>query len=159
MEYSIVKVGTIPKAKLKKSLKTGMLSLTRDELKGNRHLLMHPMNASKVINAQKNSKGVQGLMLTKDEIQADMDYHASRGGALGGSFWSDLWSGVKSVGNWLKDSGVGSMLADAAVPFASTVLGPAGATAARSVLKTTTGVGLRGKKTRKRLTGSSFMIN
>lgn len=160
MEYNVVKVGLIPKAKLKKSLKTGKLSLTKDELKGNRHLVLHPMNASKVINAQKNDKGVQGLMLTKDEVKADLDYHASRGASLsGGSFWSDLWSGVKKVGSFLKDSGIASTLADAAVPFATTVLGPAGAVVARNVLKTTTGVGIRCKKTRKRLTGSSFMIN
>lgn len=160
MEYSVVKVGLIPKAKLKKSLKTGKLSLTKDELKGNRHLVLHPMNASKVINAQKNDKGVQGLMLTKDEVKADLDYHASRGASLsGGSFWSDLWGGVKKAANFVKDSGIGSILADAAVPFASTVLGPAGATVARQVVRNVTGVGLRGKKTRKRLTGSSFMIN
>lgn len=160
MEYSVVKVGLIPKAKLKRSLKTGKLSLTRDELKGNRHIVLHPMNASKVINAQKNDKGVQGLMLTKDEVKADIDYHASRGASLsGGSFWSDLWSGVKSVGNWLKDSGVGSIVADSLVPVVSGVLGPTGAVVARNVLKQTTGVGLKGKKTRKRLTGSSFMIN
>lgn len=98
-------------------------------------------------------------MMTKDEVQADIDYHASRGGALGGSFWSSIVDGVKSVGNWLKQSGVGTVLADSLVPVVSGVLGPTGAVLARNVLKTTTGVGLRGKKTRKRLTGSSFMIN
>jgi hypothetical protein len=156
--YTVVRVGEIPKAKLKKAAKTGKLSLTMDQINGNKHLVLHPMNAMKLIKSQQSGKGVQGLVLTSDEIAKDLKYHQLRGASIsGGSFWSWLKTAASDVGNWLKDSGVGSVVADALVPAAATVLGPAGAVVARNVLKTTTGVGLKPRK--KRMTGSSFMIN
>jgi hypothetical protein len=98
-------------------------------------------------------------MFSKPEIQNDIEYH---GKMEGGS----LWDTIKSVGSWLKTSGVGSVLADAAQAAATPFVGATAAQVGRDILKTTTGVGIKermakvraARKGRKPLAGS-FLIN
>lgn len=155
--YEIIQVGTIPTPKLRRAAKTGKLSLTAQELKGNRTLIMHPGNAARVKRAQLSGKGVQGIMLSGPEIVADMEYHKMRGAGLsGGSLWDSIKSGVSKVGQWLKDSGIGSVLADTVQDLATPIVGDTIARGARGALREVTGVGF---KSRRPVRGGSFMIN
>ncbi len=167
--YGEVKVGVIPPAKLKKALQGKAVRLSKSELSGDRVMIVHKLNEKAIKKAQKKGSGLT-TNFSHGEAMADLDHYKKMGGALsGGSLWSWLKNAASSVGNWLKDSGVGSALADASIPFASSVLGPAGAAAARQVLRSTTGVGM-GKGSQamkdkmaalraKRKTGGSFRIN
>jgi hypothetical protein len=158
--YKVVTVGNIPVAKLRKAAKTGKLSLTASELKGNRRILMHASNAKRVKAAQAKGTGVQGLMFSEPEIQSDIEYH---GKIEGGS----LWSSIKSAGKWLKDSGVASILGDAAQAAATPFVGATAAQVGRDILKTTTGIGIAEKMAKVRSAkkkdnkplGGSFLIN
>lgn len=166
--YGEVKVGNIPATKLKKALEGKAVRLTKQELIGDRVMIVHKLNQKAIKKAQTKGSGLT-THFSPGEALADLKHYNKMGGTLaGGSLWNWIKNAASSVGNWLKDSGVGTALADAAVPFASTVLGPAGATAARSILKTTTGVGLKGSPEMKakmaairakRKNGGSFMIN
>jgi hypothetical protein len=166
--YGEVKVGNIPPSKLKKALQGKAIRLTKGELIGDRVMVVHKLNKKAIEKAQKKGAGLTTNFST-GEAMADLNHYNKMGGALaGGSLWSWLKNAASSVGKWLKDSGVGTALADAAVPFASSVVGPAGATAARALLKQTTGVGMKGSPEMKakmaairskRKTGGSFMIN
>ncbi len=68
----------------------------------------------------------------------------------GGSFFGDIWKGIKKVFGVLKDTGALSQLADMAVgPIAAYTGQPALVGAARKVLKDTTGVGVRMTKAKR----------
>lgn len=178
--YEAVKVGDIPQSKLEKVFKTGKLTLSANELKGNRHLLMHPANARKIKLAQSKGKGVSGLSISGGEIEHDLNYHQHMGGNLhGGSLWS--WIKNKAF-PWLKKNvwpalkPVLSGLADSAVPALATAfpeIAPA-LPVLRSGLTKLTGVGVKGStlgdrrianlakarlaKQAKKSTGGSFLI-
>lgn len=172
--YDIVKVGKIPKAKLKKAIKGSAISFTKDELAGNDYqMLVHPSNAKMMKAAQSKNKGVSGIKFSEPEIMTDIDYHSNTGGSLsGGSIWSDIWSGIKKVGNFVKDSGIGTILADSAATALTPALGPL-APVGRQLFKNVTGVGLdakekrlanlakarEAKKNKKSASGGSFLIN
>lgn len=133
MSYVPVKLN-LTKAQQKKLINGSSVRITKSQIGNGPEVYLHPLNAKK-INGSKNGVNIS---LSKGEIT----YTAKHNGFVsGGSIWDDIWGGIKSVGSFLKNSGVGSILADAAIPFASTVLGPTGAVVARNVLKTTTGVG------------------
>ena len=133
MSYVPVKID-LTKAQQKKLVKGNSVRVTKSQMGSGPTIYLHSLNAKK-INSSKNGAN---LSMSRGEII----YTADKNGVqMGSGFFDDLWSGIKKVGSFVKDSGIGTILADAAVPFASTVLGPAGATAARSILKTTTGVG------------------
>jgi hypothetical protein len=77
-----------------------------------------------------------------------------------------LWDTIKSVGSWLKTSGVGSVLADTAQTLATPFVGATAAQVGRDILKTTTGVGIKERMARvraarkgKKPLGGSFLIN
>lgn len=140
--YGEVKVGNIPPTKLKKALQGKAVRLTKNELIGDRVMIVHKLNKKAIEKAQKKGTGLT-TNFSAGEAKADLNHYNKMGGALkGGSLWSWLKDAASSVGNWLKDSGVGTVLADAAIPLATPFLGPTGATAARALLKTTTGVGM-----------------
>lgn len=136
MSYVPVKID-LTKAQQKKLSKGLSVRVTKSQLNtGANTVYLHPLNAKKA-NSSKNGFN---LSMSKGEVL----YTADKNGLIsGGSLWDDIKSGISKGFSFLKDSGIGTILADAAVPFASTVLGPAGATAARSILKSTTGVGLK----------------
>ena len=73
---------------------------------------------------------------------------------------NSVWEGIKKVGSFNKDSGIGTILADSAVPVVSGVIGAPGAAVARNMVKNLTGVGLvKTKKTRtKVIKGSGLYI-
>lgn len=115
--------------------------------KGHAHYF-HPENHKKLVKAFENHKGVT-LHMEHGEV---LRTHQS--GLSGSGFWGKLWSGIKKIGKFAKDSGLLSMLADKAIPAAATALGePELAVPVRAGLQSLTGVGLKedlihqGKKT------------
>lgn len=166
--YKLVKVGSIPLSKLKRAAKTKKLSLTAAELKGDKTLLVHPSNAKRVKAAQAKGAGVQGLELTEPEIMADIKYHSNMGAGMHGG---SLWDFIKKGAQYVKDSGIATILADSAQQLAQPFLGETGSKIARDVVRSVTGVGLsasdlkeRMKKVRaarkgKKPLGGSFLIN
>jgi hypothetical protein len=174
--YEKVSVGNIPQKKLEKAIKTGKLSLSADDLKGNRVMLLHPMNAKKVREAKSKNKGITGMGIAGGEIMADIEYHDMAGGSMnGGSLWSWLKKAGKSIYNFAKDNWglikpVVSKIADVAVPALATAVGqPMAGVAGRQALKQLTGVGMADKMAKVReakknkrvnvMTAGSFLIN
>ena len=146
VSYGEVKVGNVPQAKLKRALTGKQVRLTKNELIGDRVMIVHKLNEKAIKKAQKKGTGLT-TSFSEGEAMADIEHYKRMGGSLsGGSVWSWIKNAASDVGKWLKDSGVATVLADAAVPFASTVVGPVGATAARKLLKDTTGVGMSKSK-------------
>ena len=177
--YEKVKVGDIPQKKLEKAIKTGKLTLSASDLKGNRHLLLHPSNAKLIKQAQAKNKGLTGMPISGGEIMNDLEWHDSMGGSLhGGSLWSWLRGAAKSVGKFFKDNWqhikpVLTPIADTAIPAIAGYFGqPALAGPVRSAVKSITGVGVGSKEKRlanlakarqakqdkKKNTGGSFLI-
>lgn len=161
--YKLVKVGSIPLSKLKRAAKTKKLSLTAAELKGDKTLLMHPGNYARIKKAQIAGRGVQGLELTEPEMMADIKYHSNMGAGLEGG---SLWDFIKKGAQYVKDSGIGTILADTAQQLAQPFLGETGSRVARDVVRSVTGVGLKEKMAKVRLArkgkkplGGSFLIN
>ena len=148
--YEKVSVGNIPQKKLEKAILTGKLSLSADDLKGNRVMLLHPANAAKIKNAKSKSKGVQGMQISGGEIKNDLDWHNKAGGSMnGGSVWSFLKNAGKKVFNFVKDNWadikpIVSKVADAAIPALATYVGqPSLGVAGREALRSLTGVGMK----------------
>lgn len=176
--YKKVNVGDIALSKLKKALKTGKLSLSKDDVMGDiKTMILHPLNAKLIEKAKKLKKGVTGLNISGGEIQADLQYHSESGaGMTGGSVWSWLKKAGKDVYGFTKDNWqiikpIASAIADKAIPAAFTAIGqPAFGALGRKAFKELSGVGIKeqrclnlakareAKKTKK-LTGSSFLIN
>lgn len=161
--YKVVKVSSIPLSKLKRAAKTKKLSLTAAELKGDKTLLMHPSNAKRVKAAQAKGAGVQGLELTEPEIMADIEYHSKMGAGMSGG---SLWDFIKKGAQYVKDSGIGTILADTAQQLATPFLGETGSRVARDVVRSVTGVGIKEKMAKVRAArkkgkplGGSFLIN
>jgi hypothetical protein len=132
----------IPESRLKRAFKNGTLTLTSAELKGSGATLhLHPESYAKALKARKANKGTR-LTITKKEIGYPFK-HMQGGGTYGGSIWGKIWGGIKKAFKWAKDSGVLSKVADAAVaPLAAYTGNPQAVMAARSGLKTLTGVGV-----------------
>lgn len=158
MPYQVVKLN-ISKAKQKKALSGGSIRISKDDIGVGSEVYLHPTNAKKVRNAKSGvmldlSPGEivmtaekQGMMPKQDELS-------------GSGFFDSVWEGIKKVGSFLKDSGIASTLADAAVPAVAGFLGPQGATVARGVVKNLTGVGAQmpKKKRAKKITGAGLYI-
>lgn len=175
--YEAVRVGDITKKKLLKAVKSGVLSLTAADLKGDTVMLLHPMNAKRVRLAQKAGKGVNKLLITVPEITSDIMYHQKVGGSLsGGSVWGWIKNAGKDVVDFTKDNWqiikpIASAIADKAIPAGFTAIGqPAFGALGRKAFKELTGVGLkeqrlqnlaraREAKKMKRNMGGSFLIN
>ncbi|GMF27798.1 unnamed protein product [Phytophthora lilii] len=141
--YSEISVSSdIPVAKLHQAAKTGVLSLTKDQLHGSGATLhIHPETAMKVQKAKKANRGVR-LMITPHEIAYPMT-SLNGGGMHGGSIWSKVWGAIKTGAKFLKDSGLLSKAADALVAPASAYTGNPGAVmAAREGLRKLTRVGI-----------------
>lgn len=164
--YEKVTVGDIPQKKLEKAIKSGKLSLTANDLKGNRVMLLHPLNAKKVKLAQSKNKGVTGMGITGGEILADVEWHDKAGGSMnGGSLWSWLKRAGKSVYNFAKNNWdilkpVVSKIADTAIPaIASAVGAPQASTVGREALRQLTGVGVNDRMAKARQAKKSKKIN
>ncbi|KAG3064378.1 hypothetical protein PI125_g24203 [Phytophthora idaei] len=127
----------IPAPKLSKAFKTGKLSLTADQLKGSGSVIhLHSASYEKAIKARKAGRGVR-LDITRHEVKKGYKR------AQGGSIWSKVWGGIKSVFKFAKNSGLLSRAADMAVPALATALGaPQGAIPARAAIRSMTGIGV-----------------
>jgi hypothetical protein len=162
--YKLIHIGRVPDAKVKRAAKTKKLSLTASELKGNKTLLVHPANYSRIKKAQAKGAGVQGLEFSEPEMMADIEYHRTRGAGMeGGSLWDIIKKGAKFV----KDSGIGTILADTAQTLATPILGETGSKIAREAARSVLGVGIKEKMAKVRAArkksnkplGGSFLIN
>lgn len=77
--YEIVKIsGRVSEDKLKKAVRSGKISLSADELKGSKPVLVHPANAKMIKRAQSKGKGITSLMLTASDVLADFEHHGSK---------------------------------------------------------------------------------
>lgn len=113
---------------------------------GNQYISLHPANAKKVENAFLKKKGFL-LTLSHGEL-AETAQRMS-----GSGFWGNVWNALKKGWNVLKDSGVLTAAADAAVAPLATLTGqPALVAGARKLLKSTTGVGVQGSGIKARMT-------
>lgn len=182
--YVSVSHGAIPESKLKKVIKGGKLTFTKEELAGNVFkTLFHPTTAKMLKLAQRKNKGANAVPVAMGEIMADMDWHNSSGsGMQGGSIWKSIWKGVKSLWGPVIRPALSQALDMGVAPLQAALTGSKyGAPIApfvpalRSGLKQLTGVGMttqqkrlkalekaRASKKNKKinvLTGSSFLIN
>ena len=182
--YVSVSHGEIPASKLKKVIKGGKLTFTKEELAGNVFkTLFHPSTAKMLKMAQRKNKGANSVPVAMGEIMADMDWHNSTGsGIQGGSIWKSIWSGLKSLWTPIIKPALSTALDMGVAPLQGALAGSKyGAPLApfvpslRSGLKELTGVGMttqqkrlknlekaRASKKNKKinvLTGSSFLIN
>ncbi len=123
--------------------------------KGDKVILLHPENHNKLSKAFQTGRGCN-LQIADGEVMAT---HTSEMDGTG--FFGDLWKGLKSVGSWLKDSGVGSVLADAVQTAATPIVGATTAELGRKILKGTTGVGIAKQRMSRKtnsLYGGSFLM-
>lgn len=146
--YQKVKLNISPQ-KQKSALMGRSITLKKDDIGTGQDVYLHPLNYKKVNNA---NSGVV-LKLSPGEIMYTAKEHSllpkpSSSDLSGSGFFDDVWNGLKQAGQWLKDTGIATNIADALVPVASTVIGPTGANLARKVLKGVAGVGLNEKPTK-----------
>jgi hypothetical protein len=182
--YVSVSHGEIPQSKLKKVIKGGKLTFTKEELAGNVYkTLFHPATAKMLKLAQRKGKGANAVPVATGEIMADMDWHNSSGsGMQGGSIWRSIWNGIKSLWNPVIKPALSQALDMGVAPLQGALAGSKyGAPLApfvpnaRAKFKELTGIGMttqqkrlkalekaRASKKNKKiniLTGSSFRIN
>lgn len=150
MPYQQIKLDLTP-VQQKKALKGLAFRLSATQIGKGQVVMVSRANYKKIQSAK---NGVM-LDLAPGEVIATASFHKlipnMSGDMSGSGIFDSIWSGLKSAGKWLKDSGIASTLADAAIPAVSGVLGPAGAMVARKIVKDTTGVGLapKSRKTKK----------
>lgn len=144
----------------KQALKGARIKLTPDAIGKGQIVMLHSLNAKKIATR----KGGVMLELSPGEIMTTASYHNMMPkvpeGVEGSGLFDSLYSGLKTAGKWLKDSGVGSVLADAAQTAATPFIGETAAKVGRDILKTTTGVGIktRGKGMRSMAKGSGLYL-
>lgn len=118
--------------------------------KGNKVILLHPENHNKLSKAYMAGRGCN-MHIAEGEVMAT---HKSN---MDGTGFFDV---LKKGFNFLKDSGIGSILADTAQAAATPFVGPQIADIGRKILKNTTGVGMAKKRVSRKanvLTGGSFL--
>ena len=148
--YQRIKLNITP-AQQKKSIKGGSIRLSSGCIGNGQTVMLHPMNYKKLNNAKNGAI----LHLSPGEMIATAQHH----GILqptqleGSGFFDSLWSGIKSAGKFLKDSGIGTALADVGQEILSPVLGENITKGLREGLRSATGVGL--KKGRKKAISAS----
>lgn len=136
-------LSSIQQKKLLKGLK---VKIPKADIGRGALIMLHPANFKKIMSA----KGAVMIELSPGEIIATASHHGlvpkQPDGMDGGSIWSSIWDGLKKVGSFVKDSGIGSILADTAATAATPFVGPAVAAAGRQLLRNQTGVGLKASK-------------
>ncbi len=147
MNYKPFKI-RMTKDQQKKAMKGQGVRLTKDQLGSGEQVMLHTENFKKVSAAHRNGTGVL-IYMSPGEIMAS----AQEAGLMpqeielsGSGFFQDVWDGLKKVGGFLKDTGAGSLLADAAAAAAVPFVGTTGSQLGRKVFKGLTGVGAGGKR-------------
>lgn len=94
--YKSITVSDIPQQKLRRAMRTGVLTLTAGELSGNSKTIhVHPETHSKLQKATRAGKGSR-VYLTPHEI----DYSSQHVGSL----WSWLKGAARDTAKFVKDS-------------------------------------------------------
>ncbi len=156
MPYQRIKLKLTP-AQQRKALRGAAIRLKAEDIGTGYIVMLHPVNYKKIARAK------QGVMLelSPGEMIATASYHgmvpAIPAGMEGSGIFDTVWSGIKSVGKFLKDTGIASTLADVAQEAATPFIGESGAKLARNVVKGVTGVGIA-KKSRKKPTGAGLYL-
>lgn len=157
MPYHSIKLKVSPEQQ-KKALRGAKIRLSPDAIGQGQLVFLHPLNYKKIANA----KGGVNIELSPGELMHTAVNHGlipPMSGELSGSgIFDSIWSGLKTAGKWLKDSGVGSALADVAQTVATPFVGPEVASAGRQILRSTTGVGLKKKGRKPRVMGSGLYL-
>ena len=95
--YELVRVsGSIDEDKLKKAVRSGKITFSADQLKGNKPLLIHPFCAKNIKKAQAKGRGIVSMPLAASDILYDMELHGSK------SIWA--WMDgmrTKKAYNWI----------------------------------------------------------
>jgi hypothetical protein len=140
MVYRRIKVN-ITEAQARKALTGKPIRIAASQIgQGTQFVSFHPANAKIIERAAMKGSGCN-IHMSCGEL-ADTAHNMS-----GAGFWGNLLNGIKKGFNWLKDSGVLTAAADAAVAPLSAYTGqPALVTGARKLLKSTTGVGVKMSK-------------
>ena len=145
--YQRIKLN-LSSAQQKKALRGAPIRVKADQIGVGFIIMLHPANYKKLVKAK------QGVILdlSPGEMVATASYHklipALDGPMEGSGIFDTIWSGVKKLGSFVKDSGIGTILADAGEELAKPFIGETGAKIARNVVRGVTGVGIA-KKTRK----------
>lgn len=145
--YQRIKLN-LSSAQQKKALRGAPIRVKADQIGVGYIIMVHPINYKRLVKAK------QGVILdlSPGEMVATASYHklipALDGPMEGSGIFDTIWSGVKKLGSFVKDSGIGTILADAGEELAKPFIGETGAKIARNVVRGVTGVGIA-KKTRK----------
>ena len=140
MVYKRIKID-ITEAQARKALAGKPVRLTANQIGKGHAVSLHPANAKIVERAALKGSGCN-IHLSHGEL-ADTCQQMD-----GSGFWSDIWGGIKKVWKVLKDTGAASKLVDMGSTALSGVapeFAPA-ISAGRSLLRSTTGVGIRRTK-------------
>lgn len=156
MTYQRVKLNISPKQQ-KVALKGAKIRINPSAMGNGQLVFLHPLNYKKVVNA----KGGINLELSPGEMMATAAHHgliSTPSDVSGAGIFDSIWSGIKSVGKFLKDTGIASTLADVAQEAATPFVGETIAKGARGALRETTGVGLMKKTRAKRMSAAGLYL-
>lgn len=146
--YQRIKLN-LSSAQQKKALRGAPIRVKADQIGSGYIIMVHPINYKRLVKAK------QGVILdlSPGEMVATASYHklvpALDGPMEGSGIFDSIWSGVKKLGKFVADSGIGTILADAGEDLAKPFIGETGAKIARNVVRGVTGVGVAPKRTRK----------
>ncbi len=88
----------IKEDKFKKAVRSGKITLSADELKGNQPFLVHPMCAKLIKKAQDKKKGVTSMMISASDILYDLKVNGDK------SVWHWIYDMKKKKAyNWIWD--------------------------------------------------------
>ncbi len=77
--YEIVKISNaVSEDKFKKAVRSGKITLNKDELNGAKPWLVHPMCAKLIKKAQDKGRGVTSMLISASDILYDMKLHDSK---------------------------------------------------------------------------------
>jgi|GWRWMinimDraft_16_1066024.scaffolds.fasta_scaffold00962_3 hypothetical protein len=127
--------------KQKQALKGAKIRLNKDDIGQGMLVMLHPVNYKKIMSA----KGGSNLELSPGEMMATAAHHGvmpTPTDVSGSGIFDSIFKGLQSAGRFIKESGIGTILADAGQELAVPFLGQTGAKVARDIVRSTTGVGL-----------------
>jgi hypothetical protein len=159
--YSGVKLSITPKQQ--KALIAGKSTrVNKNILNGAQIVMMHKLNVDKIT---RNKTGTFNLTLSPGEIMATAAHHNvipkpdNPGELSGAGLFDSIWSGIKKVGSFLKDTGIASTLADVAQGAIEPMVGTNISKGLREGLRGATGVGIKSRKSRKsKIMGSGLYL-